>query len=161
MMEQIKVSSRHGDKDSHPLFRQPHPFWKEFLLTLNAIVTMPMWSMLLCLLAYIAIVDWASTVWLRTLLLMYIPYLLLDPKPSYNERAKHCSRYRSLANYKWFAQYFDMKLVKTCELDASQSYIMLYHPHGIIAVGANTALNTNGCSFEQTFPGVRLKRDIL
>ena len=36
----------------------------------------------------------------------------------------------------------------------SSSYIFLYHPHGVISMGANIALNTEGCDFERIFPGV-------
>jgi hypothetical protein len=52
--------------------------------------------------------------------------------------------------------YFDMTLVKEKNLDASKNYLFLYHPHGIIGMGCNTALSTNACDFEKIFPGVSI-----
>jgi hypothetical protein len=32
------------------------------------------------------------------------------------------------------------------------AYLFLYQPHGVIGMGANTAINTNGCHFDKIFP---------
>lgn len=37
----------------------------------------------------------------------------------------------------------------------ASSYIFLYHPHGVISMGMNTALALNGCQFDELFPGIR------
>ena len=144
------------DEENLPPLRPRYPFWKELALTLVAVVLTPMYSMLIATWIYAAMVYCAPTLWLRTILLLYMPYIFWDPSPSNGKRDfGNRSVYRSKQCYKWAAQYFDMNLVKTCELDPKQHYIMLYHPHGIIGVGTNAALNTNGCDFEKIFPGVR------
>ena len=69
---------------------------------------------------------------------------------------------RNWPNLRWTGQYFPTTLHKTCELDTSDTdtdnkkrkFIFLYHPHGVIAMGVNTALNTNGCDFDKQFPGL-------
>jgi len=139
-----------------PPLRPRFPFWKELLLTCNAVVWMPMYSMALGMLVYTVMVYYAPTIWLHSLLLLYIPFIFWDPSPSNGKRPfGNRSACRSIKCYKWVADYFDMRLIKTCDLDPQLHYIMLYHPHGIIGVGTNGALNTNGCNFEQVFPGVR------
>jgi 2-acylglycerol O-acyltransferase 2 len=150
------ISKEENEKLPIPPLRPRYSFGREVLLTLNALVVMPMYTMLIGLWIYTAMLYFAPTLWLRSLLLLYIPYIVLwDSSPSNGCRPfGNRSACRSVRCYKWFAQYFDMKLVKTCDLDPKKNYIMLYHPHGIISVGANTALNTNGCDFETVFPGV-------
>lgn len=47
----------------------------------------------------------------------------------------------------WWAHacdYFPVVLVKTAELDPAKKYVMGYHPHGIISVGAFTCFATDG-----------------
>lgn len=152
-----EVKTAISEEEKLPPLRPRFPAWKEFFLTLNAMVVMPMYSMLIAMWIYAAIIYFAPFLWLRTILFLYIPYILfLDTSPSIGQRPfGNRSACRSVRCYKWFAEYFDMKLVKTCDLDPQQHYIMLYHPHGIIGVGTNAALNTNGCDFETVFPGVR------
>ena len=39
----------------------------------------------------------------------------------------------------------------TSSFSKDKNYIFLYHPHGVISMGANAALMTNGCQFSQVF----------
>jgi len=55
---------------------------------------------------------------------------------------------------RWTAEYFSTRLIKTVDLDPHRSYIFAYHPHGVISMGANLALSTDGCNFTKVFPGV-------
>uniref|UniRef100_A0AC35TS39 Acyltransferase n=1 Tax=Rhabditophanes sp. KR3021 TaxID=114890 RepID=A0AC35TS39_9BILA len=64
-------------------------------------------------------------------------------------------RYRNSIVWKLFADYFPMKLVKTCELDPERNYIVGCHPHGILCIGSFTTLCTNGTNFRSLFPGIR------
>lgn len=87
----------------------------------------------------------------------YSIYMLLDKSPAKGGWAISPTLQRWFRNYpgfSWLAQYFDSQLVKTQDLDATQQYIFCYHPHGIIGIGSNTMLATNGVDFEQQFPGV-------
>eukprot|EP00040_Diaphanoeca_grandis_P018618 m.97918 g.97918 ORF g.97918 m.97918 type:complete len:466 (+) comp27022_c1_seq1:277-1674(+) len=44
----------------------------------------------------------------------------------------------------YFCDYFPIHLYKTAELDPSRKYVLGYHPHGIISVGAFAAFATDG-----------------
>jgi len=76
--------------------------------------------------------------------------------------------------YKGVAEYFPIRLYKTVDLPVpsipggsssdeddknnesnNPPYIFLYHPHGVISMGGNTALALNGCGFDRSFPGIR------
>merc|ERR1719284_608927 len=41
--------------------------------------------------------------------------------------------------WKWYADYFPIKLVKTAELDPTRSYLLGSHPHGVLCSGAVSA----------------------
>lgn len=57
--------------------------------------------------------------------------------------------------FRWVAEYYDVELVKCEDLDATKkNYMFVYHPHGVIGMGCNAALTTNGCGFEDKFPGI-------
>jgi len=36
-----------------------------------------------------------------------------------------------------------------------RAYLFLYHPHGVISMGANAGLMTNACHFDSVFPGIQ------
>lgn len=46
--------------------------------------------------------------------------------------------------WRYFCDFFPITLIKTAELDPNKKYVMGYHPHGIISVGALGAIATNG-----------------
>jgi len=48
--------------------------------------------------------------------------------------------------WKWYADYFPIKIVKTAELDPSRSYLLGSHPHGVLCSGAVSAFATEGIS---------------
>ena len=61
---------------------------------------------------------------------------------------------RKWPTYPWFASYFPMKLVKTHELDPAKSYLLGYHPHGVLGYGAIAAFATDALKFPEIFPGL-------
>ena len=118
-------------------------------LFVNCFLQTPMWSMVLCFTIYVWGLWTAPNAVIRYVLLFYTAICLLDrsaPTGSRRwvtyERVTWC---RNVALFRWVAQYFPVELLKTVDLDPSQRYIFLYQPHGIIGMGCNTALNTNGC----------------
>eukprot|EP00037_Helgoeca_nana_P037789 m.17719 g.17719 ORF g.17719 m.17719 type:complete len:350 (+) comp9407_c0_seq1:91-1140(+) len=62
---------------------------------------------------------------------------------------------------RWVRQYFDVKLIKTAELDPDGTYIFGVHPHGILPIGAMTGLNyecdKDEDTFNRLFPGINLR----
>lgn len=129
--------------------------------SLLCFVTVPMWTLLICQVVYALAVIYAPTALIRTLVLLYLPYCIFDKSPQKGrghgklmsptalERLRHSPGLHAVARY------FPISLVKTAELSPKQSYIFCYHPHGVISMGASTALSTNGCNFNQVFPGIR------
>ena len=57
--------------------------------------------------------------------------------------------------YRYFADYFPIKLVKTVDLDPDKTYLFGSHPHGILCFGAFMAFATDALDFPRLFPGIR------
>lgn len=136
-------------ESSNPLIR--------VLRCLNAILHIPMYMMAVCITAYFVILYFAP-MWIRTVLLAY--QFAYSPLAGYDSTIasvipKNWKKFmRSEFTIRWTAKYFRMRLIKTAELDPSQSYLFAYHPHGVISMGYATGLCTNGCAFEDVFPGI-------
>ncbi|CAF0790745.1 unnamed protein product [Rotaria sp. Silwood1] len=64
---------------------------------------------------------------------------------------------RRLKWWKWFADYFPIRLHKTCDLPPDRPYIFGCHPHGIISLGAFGNFATEATGFEEKFPGIDLR----
>lgn len=56
--------------------------------------------------------------------------------------------------WKYFRDYFPIKLIKTTELDPSKNYVFGYHPHGVLCAGAFCNFATEATDFSNTFPGI-------
>ena len=67
--------------------------------------------------------------------------------------------FRNAVIWKWFTDFFPIRLHKLCDLDdtGETSYLFGYHPHGIIGLGAvgTFAMMTSG--FHKLFPGVDVR----
>jgi 2-acylglycerol O-acyltransferase 2 len=104
--------------------------------------------------------------WFKYSLWLYLVRCATDKSPLRGWKLSQQTRewLRSWPGFRWTGQHFPTRLHKTCELDSGdidtadgkkkRPYLFLYHPHGVIAMGVNTALNTNGCDFDQKFPGL-------
>jgi 2-acylglycerol O-acyltransferase 2 len=64
---------------------------------------------------------------------------------------------RRLPFWNTLADYFPVRLHKTCDLDPDGNYLFGYHPHGIIGVGALITFATNATGFDRAFPGLDLR----
>ena len=117
----------------------------------------PMYSMMGSLTLYASMLYFSPS-WVRTSLLVYFPFILLDPRPRIGQSAIPYSLieyFRYFWPYRVVADYFSATLVKTCELSPKDAYIFLYHPHGVIGMGSNMTLTTNMRDFPKVFPGIR------
>ncbi|CAH2272731.1 2-acylglycerol O-acyltransferase 2-A-like [Pelobates cultripes] len=102
-----------------------------------------------CLILYIVLAF--SRYWLFALL--YGIWLYVDwNTPSKGGRRSEWVR--SWTVWKYFADYFPMKLVRTAPLDPSYNYILGFHPHGVLVVGAFGNFCTEGTGFSSLFPGL-------
>ncbi|CAF3093091.1 unnamed protein product [Rotaria sp. Silwood2] len=69
--------------------------------------------------------------------------------------------FRRLFLWKWFVDFFPIRLHKTCDLPADRSYIFGYHPHGIISVGGVGNFASEATGFENLFPDINLRLLVL
>lgn len=56
--------------------------------------------------------------------------------------------------WRYLADYFPIKLVKTVDLDPSKNYMFACFPHGVISLGAFSSFCTNATDFKKLFPGM-------
>ena len=56
--------------------------------------------------------------------------------------------------WKYFRDYFPIKLIKTTELDPARNYIFGVHPHGILSLGTIANFGTEANNFSDLFPGI-------
>lgn len=143
------------------------------MLFLNTCVLIPMWAIGICMslytsLLYVALYHETSYV-LLTILFLYTSYIIFDRNDGPTGRRHfRCKREnknydtRNLLCFKYVAAYFPIKLHKTVDItnalheseNQRKAYLFLYQPHGVIGMGANTAINTNGCNFDELFPNL-------
>ncbi|KAM3837515.1 diacylglycerol O-acyltransferase 2 isoform 1-T2 [Vipera latastei] len=62
---------------------------------------------------------------------------------------------RNWAIWRYFRDYFPIRMIKTHNLAPNRNYILGYHPHGIMALGAFCNFSTEATGVSQIFPGIR------
>ena len=63
--------------------------------------------------------------------------------------------FRRQVVWRYFAEYFPIKLEKTVDLSPDQNYIIGSHPHGILGIGAFANFATEGTGWSEKFPGIK------
>ncbi|VDK59557.1 unnamed protein product [Anisakis simplex] len=89
--------------------------------------------------------------WITALYFIWFVYDFRTPERG----ARPLSFIRNGINWRYLADYFPIKLVKTAELPPQHNYIFGSHPHGIMSIGAYTSFCTNGTGFWDAFPGLK------
>ncbi|KAH7641153.1 2-acylglycerol O-acyltransferase 2-A isoform X1 [Dermatophagoides farinae] len=85
--------------------------------------------------------------------LIYLGWWIFDQEtPVRGGRRWHW--FRRLPMWRWFAEYFPVKLIKTTDLPADRNYIFGMHPHGILCFSHFVNFGTEGTNFSQLFPGI-------
>ncbi|XP_055264804.1 LOW QUALITY PROTEIN: 2-acylglycerol O-acyltransferase 3-like [Moschus berezovskii] len=82
---------------------------------------------------------------------LYLVWLFLD----WDTAQQGGRRYQWLKNctvWKHLSDYFPIKLVDTVELPPDRNYVLVSHPHGVIAVGSFCNFATEGTGSSQQFP---------
>uniref|UniRef100_A0A8C1Z3D9 Acyltransferase n=1 Tax=Cyprinus carpio TaxID=7962 RepID=A0A8C1Z3D9_CYPCA len=62
---------------------------------------------------------------------------------------------RNWTMWKYFRDYFPIRLIKTHNLLPSRNYIFGYHPHGIFCFGGFCNFGTEATGFSKIFPGIK------
>lgn len=64
---------------------------------------------------------------------------------------------RNSAFWRYYCNYFPLKLVKTVDLDPRKSYFFITVPHGILSMGAMGSFGTNFLGCKKLFPGLDIR----
>ncbi|EER03989.1 diacylglycerol o-acyltransferase, putative [Perkinsus marinus ATCC 50983] len=107
------------------------------------------------LLACLAIYCWRVT-W--PFIVAYATYVYIDTK-YYTRHIRPVGKFfRNSPLMRNFAKYFPVHLIRDEPASSSftpkKSYMIGYHPHGILSIGASTAYGTDASGFDQKFPGI-------
>ena len=118
--------------------------WKERLQALAMFSCSLYFIMPMVLCCWIVVIILLYTSRVTAILMMgYLGYVALFDKSRING-----TRYPYLRYFRpWWnnaCDYLPLKLIKTANLDPEKRYVMGYHPHGIISVGAFCAFATDG-----------------
>ncbi|XP_053163413.1 diacylglycerol O-acyltransferase 2 [Hemicordylus capensis] len=63
---------------------------------------------------------------------------------------------RNWAVWRYYRDYFPIRLVKTHNLLTNRNYILACHPHGIMSMGAFCNFGTEATGVSQMYPGIRV-----
>lgn len=66
-------------------------------------------------------------------------------------------RMRNGAFWRYFCNYFPLKLVKTVDLDPTKSYLFISVPHGILSMGVLGSFGTDVLGCKKLFPGLDIR----
>lgn len=88
------------------------------------------------------------------LALLYLAWAYLYDAQTPSHGGRRSKFMRNLKVWKYFRDYFPIKLVKTVELDPNKNYIFGYHPHGILCAGAFATFATEATDWSKTFPNI-------
>ncbi|CAB3396998.1 unnamed protein product [Caenorhabditis bovis] len=134
------------------IFRPINVPWKRWLETLAVMFFIFMWVILPIMMTWIPLyVLFVSRWWF--LVPLYAAWFYYD----FRTPRKGSRPWKWLRNHvvwRYFADYFPLRLVKTAELSPERNYIIGSHPHGMFSVGAYTSFCTNATGFEEKFPGI-------
>lgn len=64
---------------------------------------------------------------------------------------------RSWVWWKYFSDYFPVRVVKTAELSPDKNYLFATFPHGVLCSGAFCAFASDHDDFERQFPNLSVK----
>ncbi|KAI2801885.1 2-acylglycerol O-acyltransferase 1 [Blomia tropicalis] len=85
--------------------------------------------------------------------LLYLFWFIYDRKASYQGGHRR-SWMRNLSAWKYFADFFPVKLMRTAKLSPDKNYIFGCHPHGILSFSHFVNFATEGTGFSKLFPKI-------
>lgn len=88
------------------------------------------------------------------LALLYLTWAYVFDSGTPSHGGRRVEFVRRLRLWKYFRDYFPIKLIKTAELNAEKNYIFGYHPHGVLCAGAFCNFATEATDFSSLFPGI-------
>lgn len=88
------------------------------------------------------------------LAVLYLTWAYIFDSGTPSHGGRRAEFVRRLKIWKYFRNYFPIKLVKTVDLNPEKNYIFGYHPHGILCAGAFCNFATEATDFSTIFPGI-------
>ncbi|KAI6382938.1 hypothetical protein MCOR25_000447 [Pyricularia grisea] len=88
------------------------------------------------------------------IIITYLVFIRLSRAGSDGKTNRRVEWLRRARIWKYFADYFPVKLHKTADLPPTRKYIFAVHPHGIISHGAFASFATEALGFSDKFPGI-------
>ncbi|KYN04776.1 2-acylglycerol O-acyltransferase 1 [Cyphomyrmex costatus] len=100
---------------------------------------------------------------IRYILLLYFLWMYYDwDTCSRGGRSEFWTKWtKNNAFWRYFCNYFPLKLLKTVDLDPKESYLFIGVPHGIFSVGIFGSFATDVLKCKETFPGLEIRLIIL
>ena len=89
--------------------------------------------------------------------IFYIAWYFTLDRNACERGTRFLSWTRRLPFWQHAANYFPVRLHKTCDLDPQKNYIFGYHPHGVISVGALLTFASEATGFKVAFPGIDVR----
>ncbi|XP_046557532.1 2-acylglycerol O-acyltransferase 2-like isoform X2 [Haliotis rubra] len=86
--------------------------------------------------------------------LIYAVWYYYD-RPRSSRGGRRVQWVRSWSIWKYYANFFPLKLTKTVELNPNKNYIFASHPHGVMCYSHFCNFATEGTGFSEIFPGLR------
>ncbi|KAG0765618.1 hypothetical protein G6F29_011796 [Rhizopus arrhizus] len=109
--------------------------------------------MILALSCCLLFIGLSTYMILWPMLIAYVSFLYFDKAPENGGRRFESTRHWVI--WRYFASYFPVKLIKEADLDPTENYVLGYHPHGIISMGAFANFATEATGFSKLFPGIK------
>ncbi|KAJ3072166.1 Diacylglycerol O-acyltransferase 2 [Podochytrium sp. JEL0797] len=88
----------------------------------------------------------------RAIAVLYILYIYFDKTQQRGNRG--VAWMRNSAFWRMAAKYYPVSLHKTANLPPNKTYVMGYHPHGVICVGCHISFGCDAMGVKDKFPGV-------
>eukprot|EP01137_Pigoraptor_chileana_P000471 Opistho-2@36736 len=90
-----------------------------------------------------------------------IPYLVwvyaFDSRTPENGVGRRREWVRRLSVFRYFRDFFPIRLIKSSELDPQRKFIFAFHPHGIIGFGAFCNFGTEANEISKVLPGITVR----
>ncbi|CAK6450466.1 unnamed protein product [Pipistrellus nathusii] len=119
----------------------------------------------------ISVLQWLPVyIFLGTIPIVLIPYFLVFTNfwtlpvltlawlaydwNTHNQGGRRSAWVRKWTLWKYFRNYFPIKLVKTHDLSPKHNYIIVNHPHGIVSYGVFINFATEATDVARIFPGI-------
>jgi len=115
---------------------------------------------LCCPILCLAITAWLCFTRLYFIPLLYAVWFVYDFRTP-ERGGRRCEWVRNWKLWQYCRDYFPLTLHSTASLDANRNYLLICHPHGIMAFSGILCSATNATDFSRLFSGVQFSAVVL